>query len=171
MLPFWSNLALNIISTAWPLLYLLFWKPLWIRNLKSPGKSGSARLPSGMKLGSYDVGNCQYLLFLTNSFRYCKWESSSPFLIGFVVVVEEIYTSMACDFGDIWVYNVCLLELADCCFSCTVTMIRKLFFHLLQGYSTSYGLWKISSCYLRYFRPLVWTRCLSLNFRFRLLLW
>ena len=32
--------------------YLVFWKPFSIRNLKSPGKSGSARLPRGMKLGS-----------------------------------------------------------------------------------------------------------------------
>ena len=34
----------------WPLLYLLFWKPFWIWKLKSPGKSGSFRLPCGIKL-------------------------------------------------------------------------------------------------------------------------
>ena len=57
ILTFWSNMALNIVSTArsdlcFPLLYPLFLKPFWIRNLKSPGKSGSARLPRGMKLGN-----------------------------------------------------------------------------------------------------------------------
>ena len=62
------------------------------------------------------------------SFGYCKRESSLLFFVGFIVVVEEIYTSVACDFGDIWACNVCFLHLADCCFSCT--MIRKLFFSL-----------------------------------------
>ena len=75
-----------------------------------------------------DVGNCQYMLFLIISFGFCKRESSSLFFVGFIVVVEEIYTSVACDFGDIWAYNACFLQLADCCFSCT--MIRKLFFSL-----------------------------------------
>ena len=75
-----------------------------------------------------DVGNCQYMLFLIISFGFCKRESSSLFFVGFIVVVEEIYTSVACDFGDIWAYNACFLQLADCWFSCT--MIRKLFFSL-----------------------------------------
>ena len=75
-----------------------------------------------------DVGNSQYMLFLIISFGFCKRESSSLFFVGFIVVVEEIYTSVACDFGDIWAYNACFLQLADCCFSCT--MIRKLFFSL-----------------------------------------
>ena len=52
-----------------------------------------------------DVRNCQYLLFLTAgvfiiSFGYCKGEASSLFFVGFIIVVEEIYTSVACDFGD-----------------------------------------------------------------------
>ena len=54
----------------------------------------------------------------------------SLFFVGFMVVVEEIYTSVACDIGDIFrTYNVCFLQLADCWFSCT--MIRKLFSHFL----------------------------------------
>ena len=62
ILTFWSNLALNIVSTALPplpslpslpLLYPLCLKPFWIWNFKKrPGKSGSARLPRGMKLGN-----------------------------------------------------------------------------------------------------------------------
>ena len=55
--------------------------------------------------------------------------SSLLFFVGFIVVIEENYTSVACDFGDIWAYSVCFLQLADCCFSCT--MIRKVFSHLL----------------------------------------
>ena len=64
---------------------------------------------------------------------YCKRESSSLFFVGFIVVVEEIYTSVACDIGDIfWTYNLCFLQLAwiaGCCFSCTT--IRKLFSNFL----------------------------------------
>ena len=60
---------------------------------------------------------------------YCKIESSSLFFVGFIVVVKEIYTSAACDIGDMfWTYNLCFLQLADRCFSCT--MIRKLFLSL-----------------------------------------
>ena len=36
------------------------------------------------------------------SFGYCKRESSSFFFVGFIVVVEEIYTSVAFDSGDIF---------------------------------------------------------------------
>ena len=112
-----------------------------------------------------DVGNCQYMLFLIISFGFCKRESSSLFFVGFIVVVEEIYTSVACDFGDIWAYNACFLQLADCCFSCT--MIRKLFFSLASR------LWIVFIVLLMVFSlfRLVWTRCLSLKFRFRLILW
>ena len=66
------------------------------------------------------------------SFEYCKRESSSLFFVGFIVVVEEIYTSVAFDNGDIYsevtIYEVGFLQLADCCFP--YTMIRKLFFSL-----------------------------------------
>ena len=52
-----------------------------------------------------DVGICQYLLYLSAvvliiSFVYCNRESSSLFFVVFILVVEEIYTSVACDFGD-----------------------------------------------------------------------
>ena len=53
-----------------------------------------------------DVRNCQYLLFLSAgvfiiSFGYCTREAStSLFFVGFIVVVEEINTSVACDFGN-----------------------------------------------------------------------
>ena len=36
------------------------------------------------------------------SFGYYKRESSSLFFVGFIVVVEEIYTSVAFDSGDIF---------------------------------------------------------------------
>ena len=63
-------------------------------------------------------------------FHYFIWpiarEPSSLFFVGFIAVVEEIYTSVARDIGDIFrTYNLCFLQLADCCFSCT--MIHKLF--------------------------------------------
>ena len=59
-------------------------------------------------------------------------ESSSLFFVGFIVVVKEIYTSLACDIGDtFWTYNLCFLQLADRCFSCT--MIRKHFSHFFKG--------------------------------------
>ena len=62
-------------------------------------------------------------------YSYCK--SSQLFFVGFIVVVKEIYTSVACDIGDMfWTYNlVCFLQLPDCCFS--RTMIRKRFSHFL----------------------------------------
>ena len=37
---------------------------------------------------------------LINPFTYIERESSSLFFVGFIVVVEEIITSVACDFGD-----------------------------------------------------------------------
>ena len=45
-----------------------------------------------------DVGNCQYLLFLSvgvliTSFGYIERAWSSLFFVGFIVVVEEIITS------------------------------------------------------------------------------
>ena len=105
--------------------------------------------------------------FLKISFGLAR-ELSSLFFVGFIVVVEEIYTSVARDFGDIWAYNVFFLQLGDCCFSCT--MIRKLFSHLPQG---KYELWVVFIMLLIVFSPfgLIWTRYLSLNLRFRLLLW
>ena len=50
----------------------------------------------------FDVGNSQYLFFffLKISFGFAR-ELSSLFFVGFIVVVEEIYTSVARDFGDI----------------------------------------------------------------------
>ena len=87
--------------------------------------------------------------------------SSSLFFVGFIVVVKEIYTSVACDIGDIfWTYNVCFLQLADCCFSCT--MIRKNFSHFSPATDFIMLVMVCSRIVL------VWTRCL--NFRFRLLL-
>ena len=40
-------------------------------------------------------------------------KSSSLFFVGFIVVVKETYTSVACDFCDMfWTYNPCFLQLA-----------------------------------------------------------
>ena len=46
--------------------------------------------------------------------------SALLFLIGFIVIVKRLYASVACDFDNIWAFNVCFLQLADCCLSCTV---------------------------------------------------
>ena len=88
-----------------------------------------------------DVGNCQYLLFVIISFGYCKRESPSLFFVRFIVVVGEIYTSVACAFGDIWANNVCFLSLL------TVVFLALWFANFFLTYfkaSTSYGLF--SSC-------------------------
>ena len=93
-------------------------------------------------------------------------ESSSLFFVGFIVVVKEIYTSLACDIGDtFWTYNLCFLQLADRCFSCT--MIRKHFFSL------SLRLVPATDTFIMLvmvFSPisLVRTRCLNVRFRFLL---
>ena len=92
-----------------------------------------------------EVGNCRYqcnicffsaLGFSLFHLAYCKRESSSLFFVDFIVVVEEIYTSVA------WTYNHCFLQLAHCCFSCTT--IPKLFSHFLKA-STSYGYFHYAS--------------------------
>ena len=104
------------------------WRNFWDLKLENEGGNlFSWTLPS---MGDWshsccDVGNCQYLLFLSAgvliiSFGYCKRESSSLFSVVFMVVAEEIYTYVACDSGEMWAYMF-----AVCCFSCT--MIRKLF--------------------------------------------
>ena len=93
-------------------------------------------------------------------------ESSSLFFVGFIVVVKEIYTTLACDIGDtFWTYNLCFLQLADRCFS--LHYDSKTFFSL------SLRLVPATDTFIMLvmvFSPigLVWTRCL--NFRFRLLL-
>ena len=118
-----------------------------------------------------DVGNCQYLLFLIISFGYCKRVIVALlFFISFIVSRwgNLIYL---CGLWLLWWYlsiQCFFFQLADCCFSCT--MIHQLFSHLLQGY---YQLWIVFITLLMVFLPfgLVWTRCLSLNFWLRLLLW
>ena len=76
-----------------------------------------------------DVGNCHSLFLSTGlfiiSFGYCTGESSLLFLVGFIVIVKGLYASVACDLHNIWAFNVCSLQLADCCLSSTVN--RELF--------------------------------------------
>ena len=88
-----------------------------------------------------ETTSTKILLFLSTGVFIISFgllqEPSSLFFVDFIVVVEEIYTSVAWDFGDkFWTYNLCFLQLADCCFSCT--MIRKLFSTFFKA-STSYG--------------------------------
>ena len=96
-------------------------------------------------------------------------ESSLLFFISFIISPwGNLYL---CGLGLLWWYlsiQCFFFQLAGCCFSCT--MIHQLFSHLLQGY---YQLWIVFIMLLMVFSPfgLVWTRCLSLNFRLRLLLW
>ena len=120
------------------------WRKFW--DLQPDNEQGAIcfllTLPS---LGEWthsccDVGNCQYYVNIIMGYcsalrfslfhltlAYCKRESSSLFFVGFIVVVEEIYTSVPCYIGDIfWTCNLCFLL---CCFS--GTMIRKLFSHFL----------------------------------------
>ena len=53
---------------------------------------------------------------LVISFGYYQWELSLFYFVSFVVVVEGLCASVSCDFNDIWAFNVCFLQLADCCF-------------------------------------------------------
>ena len=53
---------------------------------------------------------------LVISFGYYQWELSLFYFVSFVVVVEGLCASVSCDFDDIWAFNVCFLQLADCCF-------------------------------------------------------
>ena len=81
-----------------------------------------------------ETTSTKILLFLSTGVFIISFgllqEPSSLFFVDFIVVVEEIYTSVAWDFGDkFWTYNLCFLQLADCCFSCT--MIGKLFSRFL----------------------------------------
>ena len=50
-----------------------------------------------------------YNLPCVKSGQLLKWESLCSFCGRTFVVVEEIFTSVACDFGDMWAYNVCCL--------------------------------------------------------------
>ena len=116
-----------------------------------------------------ETANC-HLLFLKILFGFCKRESSSLFFVDFIVVVEEIYTS------DLWSVTFAKSERTIFAFfsKLTVSVFLALWFvNFFLTYfkaNTSYGLF---SLLLMVFSPfgLVWTRCLSLNFRFRLLLW
>ena len=109
-----SCLRVFIIVCSWqPHDWLDSWRNFWDLKLENEGGNCfSFKLPS---MGEWShsccyVGNCQYLLFLSTSlFGYFKRESSSLFFVGFIVAVEEIYSSFACDFGDMWAYNVCCL--------------------------------------------------------------
>ena len=83
------------------------------------------RYRSKWSRGCGDVGNCKLLLLSTVrvciiSFWYCQRESSLVILVGFVIVVKGLYASVACDFNDIWAFNVCFLQLANRCFPCTM---------------------------------------------------
>ena len=123
------------------------------------------KLPVLIKYNICIISVLRFSLFHL-ALAYCKTESSSLFFVGFIVVVEEIYTSVACDTGDIfWTYNLYFLQLADCCFSCSMT--RKLFLSLsLRLVSATDTFITLVMVFLPI--GLVWTRCL--NFRFRLLL-
>ena len=76
-----------------------------------------------------DAGNCHSLFLSAGvfiiSFGSGTRESLLLFLVGFIVIVKGLYASVDCDFDNIWAFNVCFLQLADCCLSFTV--IRKLF--------------------------------------------
>ena len=117
-----------------------------------------------------ETANC-HLLFLKILFGYCKRESSSLFFVGFIGVVEEIYTS------DLWPVTFAISERTMFAFFSLLTVnvfLALWFVNFFLTYfksSTSYGLFSLLLLVLSPF-GLVWTRCLSsLNFRFRLLLW
>ena len=168
MLPFW-NQEIAPSSQRWKTLAELFndcsslsvpetpswldtWRNLW--DLKPENEGGNLFPFDAVIDGRVEPQLlwCRKLPIFAFShfFIWTLQERVVVALVGFIVVVEEIYASVACDFGDIWAYNVCFLQLADCCFSCT--MIRNFFLTYFKA-STSYGLFSL--CYLWYFRPLV----------------
>ena len=103
------------------------------------------------------------------SFGYCKRESSSLFFVGFIVVVEEIYTSVAFDSGDIfWSYNISGLLSSACWLLFSLHHDSQTFFSLslrlvLPLTDTFIKMLVMVFSHI----GLVWTR--SLNFRFRFL--
>ena len=116
-----------------------------------------------------DVGNCQYLLFLIISFGYCKR-----------VIVALLHRLHHSRWGNLYLCGLWLLwwYLSKQCFFFSACW---LFFFLYYDSSTFfsltstcyYQLWIVFIMLLMVFSPfgLVWTRCLSLNVWFRLLLW
>ena len=83
-------------------------------------------MPSCSITGSQDG-----ILLDVIAFGQCQRESPLLYNVGFVIIVEGLYASVSCDFDDIWAFNVCFLQLADCCFSCTV--IREFLLTFLKG--------------------------------------
>ena len=59
------------------------------------------KLPVLIKYNICIISALRFSLFHL-ALAYYKTESSSLFFVGFIVVVEEIYTSVACDIGDIF---------------------------------------------------------------------
>ena len=113
-----------------------------------------------------DVGNCQLPFAFSQNFI---WILQERVVVALLRRLHRsrwgnlYFWSVVCDFREIWAYNFCFLQLADCLWFVN-------FFLTYFKANTSYGLF---SLLLMIFSPfgLVWTRCLSLNFRFRLLLW
>ena len=46
-----------------------------------------------------------YIFFKAAIYGRVEAQSSSLFFVGFIVVLEEIYTSVDRDFADVWAYN------------------------------------------------------------------
>ena len=93
-------------------------------------------------------------------------ESLSLLFVGFIVVVEGNYASAACDFDDIWAYNVGFLQIADCYFSFKV--IRELFSPVFKA-STSYRLFSSYVVNGIFAHWLSLHKMLSSHYRFRLI--
>ena len=132
------------------------WRNFW--DLKPKNEGGIWFFPTLPSM-SWVV----YFLFLNAGFFFFHfiWPTTSSLFfvgfVGFIVVVKEIYISVACDIGEMfWTYNLCFPQLADRCFSCTM-------FRLVPTTYTFIVIILVCS-------PIGLVRTRRLNLRFRLLL-
>lgn len=78
-----------------------------------------------------------YLVKRFHNFFFWYSKKEVLLLIGFIVVVVGLKASMIWDFDDTWEPSICILQLADSCFTCC--MIRELFLDLSFKASTHHS--------------------------------
>lgn len=78
-----------------------------------------------------------YLVKRFHNFFFWYSKREVLLLIGFIVVVVGLKASIIWDFDDTWEPSICILQLADSCFTCC--MIRELFLDLSFKASTHHS--------------------------------
>lgn len=99
-----------------------------------------------------------YLVKRFHNFFFWYSKKEVLLLIGFIVVVVGLKASMIWDFDDTWEPSICILQLADSCFTCC--MIRELFLDLSFKASTYHSRFIVMSMVLT---PIGWSCYSSLG--------